>query len=98
MDAHEGIQDVISTVFPDVPWQCYQFHFSKKISEKVPKKYQTRIRAELQEMRNCNTIDDARKKRDSIIADYKEVAESAMMSLDEGFESSMTVMTLPKHL
>ena len=97
-DAHEGIQDAISKVFPDVPWQRCQFHFSKNISEKVPKKYQAGIRAELQEMWNCDTIDGARKKRDSIIADYKDVAESAMMCLDEGFESAMTVMTLPKYL
>jgi hypothetical protein len=33
------------------------------------------------------------KKRDSIIADYKDVAESAMICLDEGFEGSMPVMT-----
>jgi putative transposase len=97
-DAHEGIQDAISKVFPDVPWQRCQFHFSKNISEKAPKKYQAGIRAELQEMWNCETIDAARKKRDAIIADYKDVAESAMMCLDEGFESAMTVMTLPQYL
>ncbi|MDY2838325.1 MAG: IS256 family transposase [Bilifractor sp.] len=97
-DAHEGIQDAISKVFPDVPWQRCQFHFSKNISEKAPKKYQAGIRAELQEMWNCETIDAARKRRDAIIADYKDVAESAMMCLDEGFESAMTVMTLPKYL
>ena len=49
-------------------------------------------------MWNCETIDASRKKRDSIIADYKDVAESAMMCLDEGFESAMTVMTLPQYL
>ena len=47
-------------------------------------------------MWNCKDISSARKKRDSIIADYKDVAESAMKCLDEGFESSMTVMVLPK--
>lgn len=97
-DAHEGIRDAISKVFPKVPWQRCQFHFSKNISEKAPKKYQAGIRAELQEIWNCDTIEAARKKRDSIIADYKDVAESAMACLDEGFESSMTVMTIPKNL
>ncbi len=95
-DAHESIQDAISKVFPDVPWQRCQFHFSKNISEKAPKKYQAGIRADLQEMWNCKDLSSARKKRDSIIADYKDVAESAMKCLDEGFESSMTVMVLPK--
>ena len=95
-DAHEGIQDAISKVFPNVPWQRCQFHFSKNISEKAPKKYQAGIRAELQEMWNCKDISSARKKRDSIIADYKDVAEAAMKCLDEGFEISMTVMVLSK--
>ena len=49
-------------------------------------------------MWNCETIEDARKKRDEIIADYRDVAESAMSCLDEGFESAMTVMALPKNL
>lgn len=61
-DAHESIQDAIGKVFPDVPWQRCQFHFSKNISEKVPKKYQAGIRAELQEMWNCDTIDRWRSK------------------------------------
>ena len=97
-DAHEGIQDAVSKVFPEVPWQRCQFHFSRNISGKSPKKYQAGIRAELQEMWNCETIEDARKKRDEIIADYRDVAESAMSCLDEGFESAMTVMALPKNL
>ena len=97
-DAHEGIQDAVSKVFPEVPWQRCQFHFARNISGKSPKKYQAGIRAELQEMWNCETIEDARKKRDEIIADYRDVAESAMSCLDEGFESAMTVMALPKNL
>ena len=97
-DAHEGIRDAINRVFPDVPWQRCQFHFSKNISGKAPKKYQAGIRAELQEMFNCSTITEARKKRDSIIMDYQDVAESAMSCLDEGFESAMTAMVLPERL
>ncbi|WP_258414412.1 transposase [Ligilactobacillus ruminis] len=58
-------------VFPEVPWQRCQFHFARNISGKSPKKYQAGIRAELQEMWNCETIEDARKKRDEIIADYR---------------------------
>ena len=97
-DAHEGIRYALGKVYPNVPWQRCQFHFSKNISEKAPKKYQAGIRAELQEMFNCETIAAARKKRDSILASYSDVAESAMRCLEEGFESSMTVMELPKSL
>lgn len=95
-DAHDGIIHAIKKVYPQVPWQRCQFHFSKNISEKVPKKYQSGIRAELTEMYNCKTMKEAREKRDQIINDYSDIAESAMRCLDEGFESAMTAMVLPK--
>ena len=97
-DAHEGIRDAMNKVFPSVPWQRCQFHFSKNIADKAPKKYQTGIRAELNEMLNCQSLEDARNVRDRILDDYRDVAESAMSCLEEGFESAMTIMALPKHL
>ena len=97
-DAHEGIQYAISRVLPGVSWQRCQFHFSKNISDKAPKRYQTGIRTELHEMFNSRTVEEARKIRDKIIEDYKDVASKAMECLDEGFEDSMTVMILPYYL
>ena len=97
-DAHEGIRNAMNKVFPNVPWQRCQFHFSKNIADKAPKKYQAGIRAELNEMFNCQSLKDARKVRDRILDDYKDIAESAMSCLEEGFESAMTIMALPKHL
>ena len=97
-DAHEGIINAMNEVFPDIPWQRCQFHFSRNISDKAPKKYQSGIRSELQEMFNCKTLKEARAKRSQIISDYQDVAEEAMSCLDEGFESAMTVMVLPKNL
>ena len=97
-DAHEGILNAIVKVFPTVPWQRCQFHFSRNITEKAPKKYRSGLRAELQEMFNCKSTAEARKVRDRIAEDYRDVAESAVVCLDEGFESSMTVMLLPAGL
>jgi len=97
-DAHEGIKDAVSKQFPDAAWQRCQFHFSRNIAQKTPKKYQQGLSAELQEMFNCKTIEEARKRRDEIIAEYKDVAEEAMECLEEGFEAAMTVMVLPGYL
>lgn len=94
-DAHDGILKAIGKVFPTVPWQRCQFHFIRNITDKAPKKYQTGLRAELQEMFNCKSIEKARTIRSRIIEEYRDVAESAVNCLDEGFESSMTVMLLP---
>ena len=93
-DAHEGLRIALNKEFPQVPWQRCQFHFSKNITEKAPLKYQAGIRAELQEMFQCETIEKAREVRDAIIADYSDVAEAAMNCLDEGFDSAMTVMVI----
>lgn len=94
-DSHEGIIRAIGEVYPNVPWQRCQFHFSRNITDEVPKRYQTGLRDELRRMFNAKDIGQARKIRDEIIADYKDVSEKAMKCLDEGFESSMTVMMLP---
>ena len=97
-DAHEGIIDAINKEFPEVPWQRCQFHFSRNITDKAPKKYQAGLRSELTELWNSTTIEEARRKRDVIIHDYQDVAEAATTCLDEGFESAMTAMALPQPL
>ena len=91
-DAHEGIQYAISHVFPEVPWQRCQVHFSRNIIDKVPKRYQEGLRTELREMFACETLEKARDRRDEILNDYREVAENAMECLEKGFDSAMTVM------
>ncbi len=95
-DAHQGIIYAISKVFPDVPWQRCQTHFSRNILEHAPKKYQKAIYAQLQDMYNSETIEEARKIRDAIFEEYKDVADKALECLDLGFEDAMTVLTLPK--
>lgn len=97
-DSHEGIKNAITHLFPDTPWQRCQFHFTRNILDKTPKKYVVGLKTELREMYDCETIHEARIKRDSIITDYKDVAEKAMQCLEDGFDDAMTVMILPKNL
>ena len=91
-DAHEGIQYAISPVFPDVPWQRCQVHFTRNILDKTPNRYREGLRTELREMFTSNTIEQARNRRDEILQDYRDIAEKAMECLETGFESAMTVM------
>lgn len=94
-DAHDGIIDAVRRTYPGVCWQRCQFHFSRNVSDKAPKKYQAGLRAKLQEMFNAETIAEARRLRDEIIQEYRDVAEGSVNCLDSGFESAMTVMALP---
>ena len=97
-DAHEGIRHASDKVFPEASWQRCQFHFARNIIEKTPKKYQKGLASELQELWNMDRISDARRRRDEIINDYQDVAESAMECLDQGFDDAMTVMSLPRFM
>ena len=97
-DAHEGILHGIKRVFPEVPWQRCQFHFTKNIVDKAPKKYQAGLRMELSALFHSSSEKEARKKRDTIMQDYKEVAPNAMECLDLGFESTMTVYCFPERV
>lgn len=97
-DAHPGIIYAIRKLFPEVPWQRCQTHFSRNILDKTPNRYQKGLQSELSEMYNAHSIEEARRIRDRIIDDYRDVADAAMECLDLGFESVMTVMVLPKPL
>lgn len=97
-DAHPGILYAVRKVFPDVPWQRCQTHFSRNILDKTPAKYQKGLHSELTEMYNAASIKEARTIRDRIISDYSDVAPGAMECLDMGFDSAMTVMVLPEPL
>ena len=97
-DSHQGIISALGKVFPEVPWQRCQTHFSRNIIDKTPNKYQKGLNAELLDMYNAPSIDEARTIRDKILSDYTAIAPAAMEVLENGFESVMTVMVLPEKL
>lgn len=97
-DAHEGILCALQEVFPDVAWQRCQAHLTRNIVDGAPKRLREGLRSELTEMFNCKTIEEARCRRDEIIADYSADAPKAMERLDAGFDDAMTVMELPQQM
>lgn len=97
-DAHPAILNSIVKVFPGVPWQRCQFHFTRNIIDATPKSQQAGLAVELRELFTSNTIADARRRKDEIVKDYSEVAPNAIDILENGFEDSMTVMILPEEV
>lgn len=49
-------------------------------------------------MSDCKTLEEARQRKDRIVADYRDVADQADTCLDEGFESATGVMQPPAGL
>jgi len=94
-DAHAGLVEAIKECFSGSSWQRCQAHFTRNIINKCPKKYSTGLASELRDMFNATTIEEARRLKESIYDEYKDVANESMVVLDEGFEDSITIMALP---
>ena len=94
-DSHKGLVESIKECFPGASWQRCQAHFSRNILDKCPQKYMAGLASELTAMFNSSTLEEARRLRNIIVEEYRDVAETAVITLDEGFEDSMTIMHLP---
>lgn len=97
-DAHKSIRYAAFKVYPKTPWQRCQFHFTKNILDAAPNSQRPGLEIELRQMFNSKSIAEARKRRDSILSDYSDVASKAMELLDIGFEDSMTIYMLPERM
>lgn len=94
-DNHSGLVSAIGSVFANAGWQRCQFHFTRNIMDKTPKRYQQGLASELREMFNCRALEEAKVHRDEIISEYQDIAPDAMEILDGGFWDAMNIMCLP---
>ena len=94
-DAHGGLRRALAEVYPGVPWQRCQAHLTRNVVDAAPKRLQKGLASELAGMFNCQTLPEARARRDEIVADYAGEAPRAVEVLDAGFDDAMTVMELP---
>lgn len=94
-DAHTGLRTAIEKTFPQVPWQRCQFHFKRNILDSVKKKDRAGLSMLLRDMFDATSIEEARKQRDRIVEEYQQQNPEAMRCLEEGFEDSMNVLSIP---
>ena len=97
-DAHKAIRKSVADVYPEAAWQRCQVHFQRNILDSTPNKYKEALAIDFKRMFNAPTIEDARKIKEEIIAEYEDVAGKAMEILETGFEDSMTISCVPEHL
>ncbi|MBQ6014293.1 MAG: IS256 family transposase [Firmicutes bacterium] len=97
-DAHRSIRKAIAKIYPQAAWQRCQVHLIRNILDEMPSKYREGIKTELRMMFTAKTLEEARKIKNEIVAEYESVAQRAMSILENGFEDSMTVMCLPEYI
>ncbi len=72
--------------------------FSENITQKIPLNVRKALTIKSQKVFNHITIKEARSSRDTVIEDYKNVAENAMKRMIEKLEDAITVMVFPRYL
>lgn len=95
-DDHKGLVKAIRKHFQGTTWQRCQTHFSRNILDKTPKKYQPEIKAYLQSIYQARDIDTARRFLSETLEAFEVLAPRAMVTLEEGFDDIMAVMSLPE--
>ena len=99
-DAHQGLQKAIQREFIGTSWQRCNVHFKRNINDKLPKKDSTEIRTMIKRVFEAITIEDIRKFKDELMAQFAGVSkyEKALQTLDEGFEDTIQYMNVPEQI
>ena len=94
-DSHKSIRKSVAEVYPEAAWQRCQAHFQRNILDMTPHKYKEALALDLRRMFDAESMDEAKRIKEAIVAEYGDVAEKATEILETGFEESMTARCLP---
>ncbi|MEK7851435.1 MAG: transposase, partial [Deltaproteobacteria bacterium] len=98
IDGAKGLRKAINEVFGThgMVQRC-QWHKRENIVSYLPKGIQARFRQKLQSAYSKGNYEEARSDLNGIRAELKLINESAVKSLDEGFEETLTIQRLGLH-
>lgn len=95
VDGSKGLKKGIQTVFgKQAIIQRCQWHKRENVVAYLPKSVQNRFRKKLQKAYETPNIEQARRKLNAIGKELQLINESALVSLNEGFEDTLTLHRL----
>ena len=96
-DDHAGLKAARKAVFPGVPWQRCQFHFSQNAQAYVPKRHMRQEIADaVRDVFAAPTRQDALEEADRVAQQYKTSAAEFSAWLLENVEDCLQVYSVPK--
>ena len=98
-DDHAGLKAARRAVLPSVPWQRCQFHLAQNAIHHAPNAaIRKRIGAELRNVWNAATRDDAEQALNSLVAAYRSNAADLAIWLERNVPEGLTVFAFPEGL
>lgn len=96
-DDHAGMKAARKAIFPNVPWQRCQFHFSQNAQSYIPKRHlREELGQALRDIFSCVTKDEARQKLRGTIESYHKSAPEWCRFLEENIEECFAIYALPR--
>lgn len=96
-DDHAGMKAARKAIFPNVPWQRCQFHFSQNAQSYIPKRHlREELGQALRDIFSCVTKEEARQKLRATIESYHKSAPEWCRFLEENIEECFAIYALPR--
>ncbi len=95
-DAHEGLKAARRSVFPDVPWQRWQFHLQQNATAYVPKvDIRSEVAAEIRTIFNALDVNEAQRLLKIATEKYRTTAPKLAEWMEQNVPEGLTVFTRP---
>lgn len=95
-DNHSGLVRAIEEQFHGAMWQRCQTHFSRNLLDKVSARQRPEIKTRLKDLYNSPDLEEAYRRRESLLDLLEQVAPKAAEILDSGFYDITAVFNLPE--
>jgi putative transposase len=95
-DHHGGLTSAVRAQFQGASWQRCQMHLSANVSSAAPKTVQEELHARVRAIFEAPDLETARTLLAKVVADYEQVAPTAIATLERGFDDATAVLALPR--
>lgn len=92
-DAHTGLVTALKRQFQGARWQRCQVHFTRNVLEAVPRHLRKLVASKLKLIFQAEDIETAKSLAKSLMAEFDSKAEKAMVTLDEGLDQALTLLS-----
>ena len=95
-DDHSGLRKAIEEQFQGCIWQRCQTHFMRNVLDECPKRHRDALHSQLKDALGAPNKEEARRRKEQLMEEFKGKAPKALRILDENFEDAIAVLCMPQ--
>lgn len=95
-DDHSGLRKAVQEQFQGCIWQRCQTHFMRNVLDECPKRHRDDLHSQLKDALEAPTKEEARRRKNQLMEQFKDKAPKSLSILDDGFEDAIAVLCMPQ--